>query len=469
MARRRLRLHHRIVIPFALIALIATSLTAYVALTVASRALETRVETQILNAAALISQSDFALNPAILRSVKAIAGADVITFDDSGTVLASTLDAARSRVVVAALGEAGAGGGSLSQADGVPVVRQIDCGEPCEVAYRRVPSRPGTAVAVVAARTELLAATRTVTQTILIAAFLSLVGMIIVSQAVARRVTAPLDVLVGFTKGVDAGDAGLRTPAGDDEVGALGQAFNDMLDRLDQSRDALVRSEKLALAGLFAARVAHDIRNPLAAIKMQTQLLRARLGSGSDRQSVAMLDSVHRDIVQVESVVRDLLELARPGELKREMVRLGDVVDDTLEHVAPHLTYRKIHIQKSIGSSLPPISLDAARFKQALLNVISNAAEAMPEGGTLTVAAALSNAGSEVRLDVCDDGAGIDMAILPRVFDPFVSTKRDGMGLGLVNTKSVVDNHGGRIEIGPLGSRGTRVSIWLPTGSVQHG
>jgi signal transduction histidine kinase len=272
---------------------------------------------------------------------------------------------------------------------------------------------------------------------------------------------------VRFTKGVDTGDTARRAPAGDDEIGALGQAFNDMLDRLDQSQDALVRSEKLALAGMFAARVAHDIRNPLAAIKMQTQLLRARFGSGSDRQSVAMLDSVHRDIVQVELVVRDLLELARPGELKREMVRLVDVIDDTLEHVAPHLTYRKIHIQKDIDSSLPPIALDAARFKQALLNVISNAADAMPEGGTLTVAAV--HAGSEVRVDVCDDGTGIDTAILPRVFDPFVSSKRDGMGLGLVNTKSVVDNHGGRIEIAPLSSRGTRVSIWLPAGSVQHG
>jgi signal transduction histidine kinase len=91
----------------------------------------------------------------------------------------------------------------------------------------------------------------------------------------------------------------------------------------------------------------------------------------------------------------------------------------------------------------------------------------MPEGGTLTVAAA--SAGSEVRLDVCDDGTGIDAAILPRVFDPFVSSKRDGMGLGLVNTKSVVDNHGGRVEIAPLNSRGTRVSIWLPAGGAQHG
>src|SRR5258705_3250106 len=190
MPRRRLRLHHRIVVPFALIALLAMSSTAYVALTVASRALETRVETQILNAATLISQSEFALNPAILRSVKAIAGADVVTFNDEGTVLASTLDAAKSRVVVTAIGQAAAQAGAFPQ-----VFRQIDCGEPCEAAYRQVPSRPGTAVAVATVRTELLAATRVGTRAILIAAFLSLVGTGVVSQAGARPLTAPLDAL----------------------------------------------------------------------------------------------------------------------------------------------------------------------------------------------------------------------------------------------------------------------------------
>jgi signal transduction histidine kinase len=466
MARRRLRFHHRIVIPFALIALVAMSSTAYVALLVTSRVLERRVEAQIVNAAMLVSQSDFALNPAILRSVKAIASADVVTFDDRGRVLATTLDAAESRAIVAALGDTA--GGAPPRGD-APATRRIQCSEPCDVAYRRVPSRPDTTVAVVTTRTELLAATRVVTRAILIAAFLSLLGMIIVSQVVARRVTAPLDALVQFTGGVEAGDVSRRAPAGDDEIGGLGYAFNDMLDRLDRSQEALVRSEKLGLAGLFAARVAHDIRNPLSSIKLQTQLLRARLGPGPDRQSVAMLDSVQRDIVQVESVVRDLLELARPGELKREPTRLIDAIDDALEHVAPHLAYRKIHVRKSVDAGLPPIALDAARFKQALLNIISNAADAMPTGGTLILTAARSDESPGVRLDVCDDGIGIDPAILPRVFDPFVSSKRDGMGLGLVNAKSVVDSHGGRIAIAPLSPRGTCVSIWLPAGDVTHG
>jgi signal transduction histidine kinase len=293
--------------------------------------------------------------------------------------------------------------------------------------------------------------------------------MIVLSQVVAKRITRPIDELVRFTGGVGAGDLQGRAPAGDDEIGGLGRAFNEMLDRVNRSQEALVRSEKLALAGLFAARVAHDIRNPLSAIKMQTQLLRARTGGGSDRQTIAMLDAIHRDILQVESVVQDLLDLARPGELKREAVSLTAVVEDALDHVAPHLTYRKIQIHKQMNSDLPPIPLDAPRFKQALLNIIGNAADAMPTGGTLTVSATMHADTSEVRLDVSDNGMGIDPALLPNVFDPFVSSKRDGMGLGLVNAKAVMEGHGGRIEIAPIPPRGTRVSMWLPVSGVARG
>jgi two-component system NtrC family sensor kinase len=171
----------------------------------------------------------------------------------------------------------------------------------------------------------------------------------------------------------------------------------------------------------------------------------------------------------VESVVRDLLELARPGELKREPLDLGAVVDEALEHVAPHLAYRKIQIQRHVDPQLPLISVDAGRLKQALLNVIGNAADAMPTGGTLSVSAGVPRGASDVRLDVCDDGIGIDPAILPNVFDPFISSKRDGMGLGLVNAKAVVEGHGGRIEIGPVPSGGTRVSMWFPAGEVHRG
>jgi len=260
MARRRLRLHHRIVIPFALIALLAMSSTAYVALSTALGALETRVQMQMLNAAALVSQSDFALNPAILQSVKAIAGADVVTFNGRGQVLASTLPPPESRAIVAALGDTTAREDASGVTTAGATLRRIQCDQPCDVAYRRVPSRPDTIVAVVTTSGELRAATRAVTRAILIAAFLSLLGMIVVSQVVARRVTAPIDDLVLFTRGVDAGDARRRAPAGDDEIGGLGHAFNDMLDRLDRSQDALVRSEKLGLAGLLVSRTTSAIR-----------------------------------------------------------------------------------------------------------------------------------------------------------------------------------------------------------------
>src|SRR5207253_11141053 len=125
--------------------------------------------------------------------------------------------------------------------------------------------------------------------------------------------------------------------------GRLAAAFNDMIDRLDRSREALVRSEKLALAGLMAARVAHDIRNPLFSMKMQTQLLSAQLGASGEHR--ALVEAVLRDIQQLESVVRDLIELARPGELKPQPTSLNDVVTSVLQQLSPQLAHRKVSVE----------------------------------------------------------------------------------------------------------------------------
>src|SRR6266508_4877328 len=336
----RLRLHYRILIPFALVALVATASTAYVALRVAVRAVESRVQGQILNAAVLVSQGDFSSNPAILRSVKAIAGADVISFDETGKVLASTLDrpddALGRNAVAGALRE------PLPHDADNATLRQIDCDGACYIAYRRVPVNPGTIVGVVATASELRAATRTVSRAIVIAAILSLTAMIAVSLAIARRISAPLDELVRITHDVSDHAPHRRAPVGDDEVGRLGAAFNEMLERLEHSRKALVQSEKLGLAGLIAARVAHDIRNPLSSIKMQTQLLKARVHGETEGRVLA---AVLHDIGTVEAVIRDLLELARPGELRLKPERLDAIVKDVVDLLSLQLTYRKIGLE----------------------------------------------------------------------------------------------------------------------------
>jgi two-component system, NtrC family, sensor kinase len=457
MPRPALRLHHRIVIPVVLAALVTTSFGAYVSLTLTRRALETRMVTQLAGAAAAVSRGDFAVNGAVLARVKEIVGADILTYSLRGEVLASTATGARRAELFATVS---ADQSIASASPDRPIVKRTTCGAvPCYIAYTRVPTATDTIVAVVEEASELNAATQAMQRTILVSAALGALVLMLVSQLVAARVTRPLARLVAFTRNVEDGSTERMAAAGNDEIGTLAAAFNDMLDRLDHARQAVVRSEKLALAGLLAARVAHDIRNPLSSLKMQAQLLRSRVPTNEGQ---AMLAAVLHDVDQVESVVRGLLELAKPGEVNARPTRLEDVVRDVLEHLRLQLTHSRIAVSEDLSAVSPLIPLDAQRFKPALLNVIVNALEAMPSGGTLTVTTKAADDRASVSLVVCDDGIGVDPAILDNVFDPFVSSKREGVGLGLVNTKSIVERHGGSVHLAPRSPRGTCVTISLP-------
>ena len=455
----RLRLHHRIVIPFAVVALVATSASAFLALFEVSRAFEARVHSQILNTADVISRGGFAFNPAILRSVKAITGADVITFDASGAVLATTVGQSRSAWLQAVVARA-TGGAPVAAGD----VREMTCDAPCHVSYRPVEGRPGVTVAVVAESTEASAAVRAVARTLALTAMAGLVILIMVSQVIARKVTAPIEQLVTFTHNVaDGGRA--RAQTGTNEVGRLGHAFNEMLDRLDASQSALVRSEKLALAGLMAARVAHDIRNPLASMKIHAQLLESRVKG--DARSGILINAVLDDISQVESVIRDLIELARPGEIRRLPTDINALLRTVLRQLDARLLHRRVAAELDLPDRLPLVNIDPERFSQALLNVIVNAVDAMPNGGTLSIQTRAT--GDAVVINIDDDGVGIDADILDRVFDPFVSSKPGGVGLGLVNARAVVESHGGRITLTPRQPRGTRAMMTVPLGPSHHG
>lgn len=452
----RLRLHHRIVIPFAVVALVATSASAFLALTAVSYAFEARVVTQVLNIADVISRGGFAFNPAILRSVKSITGADVITFDEAGAIVSTTVDASRvdliREVTVTAAAEARrAGPGGL--------VKQIACGAPCYVSYRPVIDRPGVLLAIVMESSESIAAVEAVSRTILGAALASMVALILVSQLVARRVTAPIADLVRFSQEVGHGTS-RRAVEGDDDIGRLGRAFNQMLDRLDESRALKVRNEKLALAGMFAARVAHDIRNPLASMKINAQMLEPAVRG--DVPNAALVNAMLYDISQVEWVIRDLIELARPSELRRVPADLNAVIRAVIRQLDIRLTHRKIQTSLVLPDRQPLVMIDTERFTQALTNVIVNAVDAMPGGGTLTIST--RSDGATVTIEIDDDGVGIDPGMVTRVFDPFVSTKPEGVGLGLVNAKAVVEGHGGEIALTPRQPRGTRAKIVLPAG-----
>jgi signal transduction histidine kinase len=458
------RTRDRIVVPFVLIAVVATVAAAMVSLSLISNTLEARVESQIARGSAFVSRSQFALSPSVLRLVKEIVDADVVTFGPGTAPVVTTVDATLNPRLVSAVIANAPPQVATTGANGYQLRAMTVDGAPHLVAYRPITERPGAVMAFVAETSELALALRAARLRVLVVAGVSLCLFFLVSGIVARRVSGPIERLLAATQAAGAGSLILGPAGGEDEVARLAQVFHDLDDRLRSSQDALVRSEKLAVTGLLAARVAHDVRNPLSSIKMQTQLLRSRLKHDADNQ--ALLRAVLHDIDQVESVVRGLLELARPGELKLRETPLAGLVDDLLQHVSAQMAHRNIVVEATIEPGLHAVPLDVERFRQALVNLIANAADAMTDGGTLTLVAVRSDDRSAVMLDVCDDGTGIDPAVADHLFDPFMSTKRDGIGLGLVNTKAIVESHGGSIELSPRAGGGTRARITLPVPSA---
>lgn len=458
----RLSLHHRIVLPFAAVAVIAISAVSWVAYDVTSATVISRLRSEMANATTVASRGGMALNPAILAAIKQATGSDVVIFSSSG-VRSTTLDGpdgdrAAARVMAAVAGR-------LFGADQPPAVLEL-AGEPAVYAsYRSVDGQPGLVIALLKDTRDVERADATLRSTILGAAFISLIMMIGASQLVARQVTAPIVRLAAFAERVSLSQIQDRAATGDDEVGRLGAAFNGMLERLDAAQAAVVSAEKLGLAGLMAARVAHDVRNPLSSIKMQTQLLNTSLPPGSESRE--MTEAMLHDISQVELVVGSLLEVARPRGLQASLQNLNDIIESVIRQVTPQCRHRHITVERHLAPDLPAIPLDAERLTHAFLNVVVNATEALREGGTLSITSARSGAG-DVLVVVDDDGVGIDAAHAARVFDPFVTTKPGGVGLGLVNARAAIESHGGTISIAPRQPAGTRVTIRLPVMPPAH-
>jgi signal transduction histidine kinase len=410
------RIRDRLALPFILIAFLATAAAGLASLWFMSRSLTERVNEQITSGSALLARSDFALNRSILKSAAEVSAAHIVTFDANGILAQTTEDDGLAGLAEAlatpdAIAELTAAGGQL-------VTRHVAWnGIDYYVAYRPVPAREGTYLAFASDMSRVSSAIRAARRIVIAIMIAGFIVLGLVSYFVVGRISRPIEA-------------------------------------------ELVRAEKLGIAGLVAARVAHDVRNPLSSIKMQTQLLRSRLKGDADNQ--ALLGAVLADINQVEIVIKGLLELARPGELRMLRTDINDVVRGVLRQVEPQMTHRKIPIQSDLAEGLPQALVDVERFSLALLNLVTNAADAMPSGGTLGVATARGADGSSIVVDVCDDGVGIDPKVAERLFDPFVSTKRDGIGLGLVNVKAVAESHGGSVALTPREPKGTRARITLP-------
>jgi signal transduction histidine kinase len=214
----------------------------------------------------------------------------------------------------------------------------------------------------------------------------------------------------------------------------------------------------------FVAGVVHELNSPLTAVNMYSEVLVEKLSlSGHDPADVEKLRAIHEAGQRIQRLARDLVAYARPAGARTEPVDLSSVVEEAARLAKPALKELNAVLEKRVKAA-PPVEGSRASLVQVVVNLVTNAAQALPGRGRVTVS--LAPEGQRVRLTVEDDGPGMDAEVASRAFEPFFTTRPGrGIGLGLPIVLGIVERHGGTISLETGPGKGTRVSVWLPSGT----
>ena len=319
---------------------------------------------------------------------------------------------------------------------------------------------------------------------LLLTLILSLAGGLLGSLLIARGLARPLNELSGAMAVVGSGQLDFPVKASSrDEVGALAGAFGRMTENLRQSRSDMIRlnaeleakiaqleqtqaqlvqSEKLASIGEMSAAVAHGLRNPLASLRAVAQLVQRHPNSPA---SAEHLKAIVEEVDRLDRRISHLLSFSRPAPFHPLSESVPRLVEGLLPAFAELLRERGVELQLALSSLLPEVRVDPMQLEQALVEIVSNALDAMPQGGQLRIQASgnelVGNGRPEVIIEIADSGPGIPDQVLPSVCEPFFTTRQEGTGLGLAIAKRYVEQNGGSLEI-VSHPGGTTVRVRLP-------
>ena len=347
----------------------------------------------------------------------------------------------------------------LENPDGESVIRDVTLnGKPYKVFY--LPLDLGRFYCLLRPMEAIAEAKRTLTWYMLGVAVLVIGLVALISHLIGRNLTNPIKVLVDSTARVATGNLDeqceLKTH---DEIGDLAAAFNQMTRDLKQSRDQLIQAERLATAGKMSASFAHEIRNPLSSMRMLAQMLMQKPEMAVEKHQQS-LRYILEEIEQIDTIVKGLMDFARPTALTLIQQPLAPVLQAVLALMEANLAHHQIRLELNVLPETPELQFDSDKLKQAFMNVVLNAMEAMPQGGVLKVSTIMDE--DRVGIKVVDNGVGISAADLAHLFEPFFTKKTRGTGLGLANVKRILEEHGGNVEIESTLCAGTTVLMWLP-------
>jgi len=402
----------------------------------------------------------FLLDDALAAQLKALTASE-LAFVTGGRVRASTLRGRFGDRLAAVVGTRGSVLLSLGGNEYEAVARPLHVGS--------ADSGAPTAI-VLQSRTERLRLLRRVRTALVAAALLGVLMAVLLSYGAARRVTRPLAAITASMREMTAtGDLTRKIEVArgwqDEEAALLAATFNTLTDSIARfQREAALR-ERLSALGRLSTVIAHEVRNPLMIIKGSLRLLRGPASTEEAREAAAEIDD---EVARLNRIVDDVLDFARPIRLERSLVDIGELCRDAV--AAAGAAGDGVRFQLDVEPGISLISTDGERLRTALVNVLGNAKDAVmrrrerpaPGAGPDVVLWARRGTAEVLTLTVSDRGVGIPAEEMPRVFEPYFSSKRTGSGLGLAITKNIVDALGGRLSLRSQDGLGTEVRIELP-------
>jgi signal transduction histidine kinase len=238
------------------------------------------------------------------------------------------------------------------------------------------------------------------------------------------------------------------------KVAELSQANEE----LSANRDKLIRYERLSVVGEMAAKIAHDIRNPMTAIGGFARRMLKK--ATADTTTNSYLQIIVHEVDRLEKILGDILSFSKPSAPQLRDADLNQLIGETYAMMAPELEQHRIRVARELDPRLPPVRIDRDQIERVLINLIKNAVEAMPEGGAITASTRLE--GRQVRIETADTGPGIAEENLYKIFEPFYTSKATGSGLGLTLAAQIVSSHGGTMEVFRREPSGISIVIVLP-------
>ncbi len=302
--------------------------------------------------------------------------------------------------------------------------------------------------------------------------FLLLLTLLIAYFAViiARHVLAPLNRLMQASARIGDGDLTPITPAKGyrDEFSELAIAMNHMLLQLVRRQELLVQAHKLQAVGTLTAGVAHELNNPLNNIILTAAMLSDGYDKLPKSERLDMVNDIMQESDRAQKIVRNLLDFARESGKESEQHEIQDIIEDTLRLASNQIRLASVKVKGELASNLPPIFGDRQQLEQVFLNIVLNALDAMPDGGTLSISCDNVHGQDFVSVEFADDGPGIPEEKISDIFTPFYTTKpgAKGTGLGLHVSVGIIKQHGGDIKVESQVGKGATFTILLPVAKV---